>query len=99
MTVLWLWRRELTYLSLFIIIAAILSYFIGYFIHMLVLILTFVIIRQVILLSRLERWLSRGAGGKVPTASGVWGDIYYHFYRIKKSEKNRKKKLGKIIDC
>ncbi len=98
MTVLWLWRRELTYLSLFIIIAAILSYFIGYFIHMLVLILTFVIIRQVILLSRLERWLSRGAGGKVPTASGVWGDIYYHFYRIKKSEKNRKKKLGKIID-
>ena len=98
MTVLWLWRREITYLCLFIIIAVILSYFIGYFIHMLVLILTFVIIRQVILLSRLERWLSRGAGGKVPTATGVWGDIYYHFYRIKKKEKNRKKKLGKIID-
>ena len=98
MAVLWLWRRELTYLSLFIIIAAILSYFIGYFIHMLVLILAFVILRQVILLSRLERWLSRGAGGKVPTASGVWGDIYYHFYRIKKNEKSRKKKLGKIID-
>ncbi len=98
MTVLWLWRRELAYLSLIIIIAAILSYFIGYFLHMLVLILIFVIIRQVILLSRLERWLSRGAGGKVPTASGVWGDIYYHFYRIKKNEKVRKKKLGKIID-
>ena len=94
----WLWRREITYLSLFTVIAAILSYFIGYFIHMLVMILAFVIIRQVILLSRLERWLSRGAGGKVPTASGVWGDIYYHFYRIKKNEKNRKKKLGKIID-
>ena len=98
MTVLWLWRRELAYLTLIVIIAAILGYFIGYFLHMLVLIFAFVIIRQVILLSRLERWLSRGAGGKVPTASGVWGDIYYHFYRIKKNEKIRKKKLGKIID-
>lgn len=98
MAVLVLWRREIAYLSLFVIIAAILSYFIGYFLHMLVLILMFVSIRQVILLSRLERWLSRGARGKVPTASGVWGDIYYHFYRIKKNEKSRKKKLGKIID-
>ncbi len=98
MTVLWLWRRELSYLLLFITIAAVLSYFIGYFMHMVVLILSIAIIWQAILLSQLERWLSRGAGGKVPTASGIWGDIYYHFFRIKKLEKKRKKTLGKIIE-
>lgn len=98
MTILWLWRRELSYLSLFVTIAAVLSYFTGYFMHMVVLILSIAIIWQAVLLSRLERWLSRGAGGKVPTGSGVWGDIYYHFFRIKKLEKKRKKTLGKIID-
>ena len=98
MTVLWLWRRELSYLLLFITIAAVLSYFIGYFMHMVVLILSIAVIWQAVLLSRLERWLSLGAGGKVPTASGVWGDIYYHFFRIKKLEKKRKKTLGKIIE-
>ena len=98
MTVLWFLRIELTYMVLFVIIAAVLSYFIGYFMHMVVLILVFVLLRQAVLLSQLERWLSRGAGGKVPACSGIWGDIYYHFYQIKKKEKSRKKKLGKIIE-
>ncbi len=98
MTVLWLFRRELMYLALFVTIAAILSYFTGYFIYILLLVLCAILIRHAVLLSRLERWLSRGAGGKVPVISGVWGDIYYHFYRIKKNEKSRKKKLGKIIE-
>lgn len=98
MTVLWFLRRELAYLVLFGIIAAVLSYFVGYFMHMLVLILIFVLFRQAVLLFQLERWLSRGAGGKVPAGTGIWGDIYYHFYQIKKNEKSRKKKLGKIIE-
>ena len=98
MSGLWLLRRELMYIALFIAIAAILSHFTGYFIYMVVLILSIALIRQAVLLSRLERWLSRGAGGKVPTATGIIGDIYYHFYQIKKNEKSRKKKLGKIIE-
>lgn len=95
---LWVWRKDLSYLFISICIVAIISQFIGYFVHMLVLILSFVIIKQSILLRRLERWLSTGAGGKIPEGTGIWGDIYQHFYKIKKAEKKRKKSLGVIID-
>lgn len=98
MTFLWLWRRELAYICLFIIIAAILSCFTGFFLNMVVLILVSVIFRQAILLSRLILWLSSGAGTKAPETKGIWNDIYYHIYRIRKTEKQRKKKLGKIIE-
>lgn len=98
MNVLLLWRKEATYIALFIVIAAVLSHFFGYFMHMVVLILIYVIVRQAVLIYRLEQWLSHGAGGKSPTGTGVWGDIYYHFYRIRQKEKKRKKTLGKIIE-
>ncbi len=94
----WLWRKELAFLILFIVIAAIISHFIGHFLHLLVLIFSFIIIRQAILLTQLERWLSRRAIGKIPTGFGIWSDIYYHFYRIKQQDKQRKKKLAKIIE-
>ncbi len=66
---------------------------------MVVLILFFVLSRQAYLLYLLESWLRQGGGGKSPNQRvGVWGDIYYHFYRIKQKEKERKKTLGRIID-
>jgi two-component system phosphate regulon sensor histidine kinase PhoR len=98
MAVLWLWRRELSYLFLLVMSAAIISYFVGYFMHMVMLILLCFIIYHAILLSRFEYWLGRGARGKIPRSLGVWDDVYYHFHRIKKNEKNRKKKLAKIIE-
>ena len=39
------------------------------------------------------RWRSQ-----IPKTSGIWEEIYYHVYRIKKNEKKRKKKLGKMVD-
>ncbi len=98
MKVLWLWRKEATYIGLFIIIAAVLSHFVGYFTDMLILILAFSLAKQAVLLYRLEQWLNHGAGGKIPQGQGAWNDIYYHFYRIKQKEKKRKKTLGKIIE-
>ncbi len=53
---------------------------------------------QIIQINRFERWISNGGRGKYPKAKGIWEDIYYHVYLIKKSEKKRKKKLAKIID-
>lgn len=98
MAVLWLWRREFSYLLLLIISAAIISYFIGFFLQMVVLILFSFIVYQAILLSRFERWLGLGAHGKIPGSLGVWGDVYGHYHRIRKNDKGRKKKLGKIIE-
>jgi len=98
MEILWLWRKEVSYISLLIIIAAVISHFVGFFMPMALFILVSILIKQAILLSHLEQWLSHGARGKLPVGTGVWGDIYYHFYRIKQKEKRRKKTLGKIIE-
>ncbi len=93
----WAWRKEILKLLLLIIFAAILNTFIGYLSQMLILILLGTLIRQAILITRLEHWLSRGAGGGIPKGSGIWEDIYYHFYRIRAAKKKRKKQLSKII--
>jgi len=98
MKILWLWRKEISYIVLLIIVAAVISHFVGYFMHMFALILVITLTKQSILLYRLEKWLGQGARGKLPSGTGIWGDIYYHFYRIKQKEKKRKKTLGKIIE-
>lgn len=36
--------------------------------------------------------------GKLPKTTGIWEEIYYHVYRLRKSEKRRKKKLSTMID-
>ena len=98
MRLLWLWRKELVYLVLFISIAAIFSYFWGYFIHMVVFILVMALVYQAFLVAKLEQWLKQGALGKAPISIGAWSDVYQHFVNIKKAEKKRKKMLGNIID-
>ncbi len=98
MKMLWLWRKEASYIALLITIAAVLGHFFGYFMHMLVIILAYSLVKQAFLLYRLEQWLSLGASGKTPTGTGIWNDIYYHFSRIRQKEKNRKKTFGKIIE-
>lgn len=52
-------------------------------------------IRQII---RFEKWLSLGARNNYPKVTGIWEDIYYHVYRLRKNERKRKKKLTKMID-
>ncbi len=95
---LWLWRKELAYLLVYVFIAAGISHFTGYFSWMLVAILAGFLIYHAFLLARLEQWLRAGAPGKSPNVNGVWGDVYYHFSRIKRKDKQRKKKLTSIIE-
>jgi two-component system phosphate regulon sensor histidine kinase PhoR len=45
-----------------------------------------------------EKWIRSGGNLKYPKTTGIWEEIYYHIYRIKKNEKKRKKKLGKMVD-
>lgn len=94
---LWVWRFDLLYLFCLVVAAAVLSLYIGLFLHMLVLILTIFFLRQLYLITRLELWLREGGKKNYTKYQGVWGDIYFHFFQIKKGEKKRKKKLGKII--
>jgi len=49
-------------------------------------------------LFNLEHWLSEGSPSAPPTGHGVWGEIYHHFYRLRRRNRERKKRLAAIID-
>lgn len=53
---------------------------------------------QLYQITRLERWLRAGGLGEYPKTQGIWEEIYYHLYKIKRKEKRRKKRLGKMVD-
>ncbi len=92
------WWREITLVILLLSLVSIISIFTGHFVEWLLLISVGLLAWQTIQVNRLERRLSIGKIGKNIQAKGIWEDIYYHLYKIKKSEANRKKKLGRMID-
>ncbi len=92
------WRREIYLVLLLFAATSVLSFFIGRFVELLLVVTVYLLIRQTLSINELERWLSRGAVGDNLKAKGVWEEIYYHLYKLKKTEKRRKKKLSKMID-
>ena len=92
------WWRERNIVILVLLMTIILSFFIGHFVELLLLSTIYLLVRQAIQVNQLERWLSRGVLGDNRNAKGIWEDIYYHLYKIKKTEKRRKKKLSKMVD-
>jgi two-component system, OmpR family, phosphate regulon sensor histidine kinase PhoR len=92
------WKRELAWTLLLLFSASVIGSITGIFIPLLFLVTVSLLIWQIIQVSRFEKWISQGGRGKYPKAKGIWENIYYHVYQIKKQEKRRKKKLGKIID-
>ncbi|MGZ8223549.1 MAG: phosphate regulon sensor histidine kinase PhoR [Methylobacter sp.] len=92
------WQKEISIVLLLLIIVSVLGGLTGLFQPMLFILLLFLLIYQVYQISRFEKWISMGGRGRYPETKGIWEEIYYHVYRIKKNEKKRKKKLGKMID-
>jgi two-component system, OmpR family, phosphate regulon sensor histidine kinase PhoR len=92
------WKNELSLAFLLLLGVTVIGKMTGMFIPLLIILLISLLIWQAIQISRFESWISHGGRGKYPKAKGIWEDIYYHVYQIKKSEKKRKRKLGKIID-
>jgi two-component system, OmpR family, phosphate regulon sensor histidine kinase PhoR len=92
------WKKELAWTLLLLGAVALIGKITGLFIPLLFLLAISLLIWQIVQISRFERWISNGGRGKYPKAKGIWEAIYYHVYQIKKSDKKRKKKLGKIID-
>lgn len=65
---------------------------------MLLLISTTLLIRQTLAVNELEKWLNRKTFYDYRNRKGIWGDIYYHLWKISKSEKKRKKRLSKMLE-
>jgi two-component system phosphate regulon sensor histidine kinase PhoR len=93
-----IWQKDITKLLLLLLATAIVGGITGLFLPILLLLMLGIIVRQVVQINQFEKWISTGGRGKYPKSTGIWEEIYYHIYRIKKNEKRRKKKLGKMID-
>lgn len=92
------WQREIYSVLTLLALALPISYFTGHLSLILLVIVTFLLIRQTLRINELEQWLSRGAFGDKHEQKGIFGDIYYHIWKIKKTDKKRKKKLSRMID-
>ena len=92
------WSRELLIALLLFSTVGVIGGMTGWFLPLLFLALLLIIVWQTAQINRFERWLRGGGKGNYPKVKGIWEDIYYHVYLLKKREKRRKKKLGKIID-
>lgn len=91
------WRREIGIVIALVLPVFVLGFFVGHLSQMLLFLSVFLLIRQSLAINELEQWLSRGAFRDYRTRRGIWGDIYYHLWKIKKSDKKRKKKLSRMI--
>ena len=92
------WNKEITTIVILLIGALIIGVISHLFFPVLFLVISGILVRQIIQINRFEKWIRTGGSGKYPKTSGIWEAIYYHVYRLKKSEKKRKKKLGKMVD-
>ena len=92
------WQKEINTVVLMFMGVALVGWATGLFMPLLFMLMAAIIMRQVVMINRFEKWISKGGRGKYPKVTGIWETIYYHVYRIKKDEKRRKKKFRKIID-
>jgi two-component system phosphate regulon sensor histidine kinase PhoR len=93
-----IWQKEFTSAFLLFLLVLVLGGLTGFFIPLLLLLTLALLAHQIFQINRFERWIRLGGRSQYPKTTGVWEEIYYHVYRLKKSEKRRKKKLGKVID-
>ncbi|MGY6275955.1 phosphate regulon sensor histidine kinase PhoR [Methylomonas sp. MgM2] len=92
------WKKEIGTAIALLSLALVLSVFIGHLSEMSLLIVTFMLIQQTRAVNEFERWLSQGAFRDNRNRKGIWEDIYYHIWKIKKTDKKRKKKLSRMIE-
>ena len=92
------WQREIGIVLALVLPVIVLSFFIGHLTQMLLLISIFLLIKQSLAINELERRLSLGMFRDYRNHKGIFGDIYYHLWKIKKSDKKRKKKLSRMIN-
>jgi two-component system phosphate regulon sensor histidine kinase PhoR len=92
------WQKEWVTLSLLLFAALIMGTLTGLLLPALLLLSLFLLSCQFLQIRRFEKWISAGGRGPYPKTSGIWEEIYYHIYRLKKNDKRRKKKLRKLIE-
>lgn len=48
-------------------------------------------------LYRLDNWLRRGRQFATPSSLGVWGELFNHFYRLRRRDRERKRRIAYLL--
>jgi two-component system phosphate regulon sensor histidine kinase PhoR len=92
-----MWRKEIFTVVWLLLLAIVLGNVIDKTLLLILAVISGVLIRQLFQIHRFIDWLKSGGRLPYPKTTGVWEDIYYSVYRIKKNERRRKKKLSKLL--
>ncbi|MDD2767502.1 MAG: phosphate regulon sensor histidine kinase PhoR [Methylococcus sp.] len=59
---------------------------------------TVYLLHHLIHVNRLYAWMRGGLRGRIPVGSGIWEEIFYLIYRLRRRNKRRKKQLIRILE-
>lgn len=91
------WLSEFFRISVMLVLALLLGWYLDSFGLGLVLGLVAYIVRHLYHLYRLSRWLHQRKRLPVPRAHGLWGDVFRHMGRLQQRNRKRKRKLHQYL--
>jgi two-component system phosphate regulon sensor histidine kinase PhoR len=93
------WRTELVWAFWALILAITIGRILDFgFTAILLLGASLVLARHVFHVHRLVVWLKGGSASSLPQGSGIWEEVYYLIYQLRRRNKRRKKKLVKMLE-
>ncbi|MVF23469.1 phosphate regulon sensor histidine kinase PhoR [Methylocaldum sp. 14B] len=92
------WRSEFSFLFLTLLVGTFLGKVLNSFAVVLWVCLLAYLARQLFYANRLLVWLRSGRSGQPPQGNGVWEEIYYLIYRLRRRNKRRKKQLIRMLE-
>jgi two-component system phosphate regulon sensor histidine kinase PhoR len=92
------WRRELGWVALYLAITLGAGWLSGRIALALVLFLLAYLLRHLRSIHRLYQQLSRAVNDYPPAGQGVWEEIYYQIYQLRRRSKRRKKRLVRMLE-
>jgi len=90
------WRSEFYCLAILAAVALFLSKITGMYFAIASLCVLFYLGRHLYHIHRFVLWLR--TGGAIPQSSGIWEEVYYLLYRLRRRNKSRKKKLLVLLE-
>ncbi len=93
-----LWRAELTFILFILLIWVFLGRLLDSFQWASLVCLGIYLLRHLFYINRLLIWMRAGRANQLPEGDGVWEEIYYLIFRLRRRNKRRKKLLLKMLE-
>jgi two-component system, OmpR family, phosphate regulon sensor histidine kinase PhoR len=91
------WLSDLLMLGALVAGALLAAFLFGHAGWFLLLAVSIFLFRNLLLLHRLEHWLSKDRKRHPPETWGIWGEVFEHYYRLQRRYYKRKKRLARVI--